>query len=289
MFSSWHGRAEPRGKIRNRKMSSSLVAVFETPYDIRLQHFSWPRLQPGEVLVRNELCTICGSDLHTYEGRRGVDGPTVLGHEILGRGQECSGTICDYFGQEIGPGDRIIWSLCASCGQCPRCQKGLPQKCFHLVKYGHQAIDKNPPLSGGLATHCQLLPGTTIFRISEDLPDEVVCPASCATATIAAVLRHAGSLAGRVVFIQGAGMLGLTACAMARTSGAEVVLVTDIDPNRLQMAQRFGVDGAIEAGRSLEEMQKEVEIFAGKDHVDVILELSGSWDSMERGLKLLDV
>src|SRR5262249_62070482 len=115
----------------------------------------------------------------------------------------------DHEGRPLQMGDRVVWSLAVGCGACFFCAHELPQKCAHLVKYGHAAIGEAHTLSGGLATHCHLLRGTAVYRAPEEVPDLVACPATCATATVAAALRQAGDVEGATVLIQGAGMLGL--------------------------------------------------------------------------------
>ena len=67
-------------------IGQSLAAVFHgTAAQIELQHLPTPVPRGAEILVRVESCTLCGSDLHSYEGRRKVPVPTILGHEIVGR------------------------------------------------------------------------------------------------------------------------------------------------------------------------------------------------------------
>ncbi|MFF3490551.1 zinc-binding dehydrogenase [Streptomyces sp. NPDC002795] len=195
---------------------------------------------PGEVLVRIDLASVCGSDLHTVHGRRRSPSPCVLGHEQVGTvlavgpdGPSCVD------GTPVTPGLRVVWSVTASCGACDRCRRGFPQKCRELRKYGHEPLDADAPLTGGFATHCVLLEGTAIVAVPEGLPDTVAGPASCATATVAAVLAAAGPLDGRRVLVTGAGMLGVTAAAMAHRAGAHVT-VADPDPARRAQALRFG-------------------------------------------------
>ena len=206
-----------------------------------------PPLVPGpaELLVRIDLATVCGSDLHTVGGRRPSPVPALLGHEqvgtVLGVGE--GGVRC-VDGTPVAPGMRVVWSVTASCGACERCDRGLPNKCLRLRKYGHEPLVESAPLTGGFATHCVVLPGTAVVGVPRDLPDEVASPASCATATVAAAVAAAGPLAGRRVLVTGAGMLGLTAVAMAATAGARVVAV-DPDPARREQALAFG---AAEAG-----------------------------------------
>ncbi len=196
----------------------------------------------GELLVRVGMTTLCGSDLHTYTGRRSAPIPSILGHEIVGEVVETGpgDPPCDLAGREISIGQRITWSLCVSCGNCFFCQRDLPQKCAQLFKYGHEALSERQPLSGGLAQLVHLLPGTATLILPDGLTERVACPANCATATVAAALRTGGLVAGEAVLVQGCGMLGLTACAMCAQRGAQQIIATDVDPQRLQRALAFG-------------------------------------------------
>ena len=126
-----------------------------------------------------------------------------------GGGPHASGQ--DAAGQALRLEDRVTWSITASCGKCFYCRRQLPQKCAVVVKYGHEPLREGAELTGGLADYRLLAPGTTNLRRPNHLPDETACPASCATATVAAALRSAGDLEDRTVLVQGAGMLGLTA------------------------------------------------------------------------------
>ncbi|MGC7098457.1 zinc-binding dehydrogenase [Amycolatopsis lurida] len=201
---------------------------------------------PGEALVRVDLATVCGSDVHTVSGARPSPVPGVLGHEqvgtVLAVGDPAP-RLLD--GTPFTEGARVVWSIAASCGDCDRCARNLPQKCRHLTKYGHQALIPEQPLTGGFASHCLLVPGTTIVEVPEELPDVVAAPASCATATVAAALREAGDLRSARVLVTGAGMLGVTAVAMAAREGAHVVAV-DPHQDRRDRALRFGAAEATE-------------------------------------------
>ncbi len=201
---------------------------------------------PGELLVRIDLATVCGSDLHTVGGRRPSPVPALLGHEQVGTvlGVGAGGVRC-VDGTPVAPGMRVVWSVTASCGSCERCERGLPHKCRRLRKYGHEPLVESAPLTGGFATHCVVLPGTAVVEVPPELPDEVASPASCATATVAAAVAAAGAAAGRRVLVTGAGMLGLTAVAMAATAGARVVAV-DPDPARREQALAFGAAEAFD-------------------------------------------
>ncbi|MEZ6127154.1 MAG: zinc-binding dehydrogenase [Planctomycetaceae bacterium] len=236
--------------------------------DIELRTVSTPILKPGQWLVRVTCCTLCGSDLHTVSGARSSPTPSVLGHEIIGTVETLpESPVCDINGQPVRIGDRVTWSVAAACGHCHRCDSQLPQKCESLFKYGHERFSSGRELSGGLAQFCVLQCGTAVVRLPDELPDAVACPANCATATVAAAVRSAGSLTGRRVLVLGAGMLGLTTCAMADAAGALTVCLSDPDQQR----RRRGVDfGATETTSTV-----------ASDDFDCVFEMSGNAAAVE--------
>src|SRR5579863_7981833 len=209
--------------------SSALAAVFRAENQpMALERFALPELKRGEALVQISCATICGSDLHSFYGRRPAPTPGVLGHEMVGHLAAMGpGGARDFRGNPLTVGDRVTWSMVWSCGECYYCQRGLPSKCEHLMKFGHEAVKAGCEFSGGFAEFCHLPERTAIFKIPDDLPDVVAAPANCATATVAAMFRHAGSVAGQSVVVFGAGMLGLTACAMAAVGGAKPIIAVE--------------------------------------------------------------
>lgn len=244
-----------------------------------------PRPQGTEVVVEVIACTLCGSDLHTIHGRRSVPVPTILGHEILGRivafGPEASRL--DAAGRPLAEGDRVTWAIVASCGECYYCRRDLPQKCERGFKYGHEPHRPGRELSGGLADHCLLVPGTAIFRVPDGLSDEVACPSSCATATVANALEAAGPIADRSVLVLGAGMLGVTAAAWSRALGACAVIACDPNNDRLAAAVSFGASTTSTPAT----LAQCVADAAGGRGVDIALELSGAPDAIGQTLPLL--
>jgi putative phosphonate catabolism associated alcohol dehydrogenase len=232
-------------------------------------------LRDGHALVQVDLATVCGSDLHTVLGHRRSPAPSVLGHEQVGTVAAVSAHRPPTYpgGAPLVVGDRVVWSVTASCGHCDRCRRGFGQKCRTLRKYGHERIGPEWLLSGGFATHCEVVAGTTVVRVPDHLPNAVAAPASCATATVAAALAVAGPLARRRVLVTGAGLLGVTATAMATEAGAEVV-VSDPDPVRRALAARFGATACVGTDDDPGE-------------VDLAVELSGHPAAVERCLAAL--
>jgi len=268
------------------------AAVFTNPgQPMEIHRLPMPVLNGGDVLVRIRLCSICGSDLHTFHGRRMCPTPTILGHEAVGEIAEFGpGTrAVDIDGQPLQSGQRITWSIIHNCGHCFFCLHHLPQKCENLCKFGHEAISKTHSLVGGISEYCHLKKGTAIVRIPDGLPDEIVCPCNCATATAAGVLRAAGSIQNEVVLVQGAGLLGLTACAMSHAASAREIIVTDVNSHRLDLARRFGATQCInvdDSGSSLAEAVHNVTEGRG---VDLALELCGAPQAMKVGFDQLRI
>jgi putative phosphonate catabolism associated alcohol dehydrogenase len=260
--------------------TESLAAVFHGDQgSVVLSHIPTPKPRGREVLVRVEACTLCGSDLHSFKGTRKVAVPTILGHEIVGRieafGPDAPRT--DASGLPLAIGTRIVWGIVASCGECFCCQRGLTQKCLRAFKYGHQPFTEGYELLGGLAEHCLLVPGTTILQVPESLCLEAVAPCGCATATIAAAMESVDTLEGRTVLITGAGLLGLTAAAMARSLGAAEVIISDINSARLMLVAKYGATRCV--------LPADIGLVVGDATngygVDLALEVSGATQAFE--------
>lgn len=256
-------------------MNRALAAVFEgNPGRLVMRDLPVPEPQSGEMLVNVLGCTLCGSDLHSFEGRRTVPVPTILGHEIVGEIADLgeAAPVLDMAGEPLRIGDRVTWAIVANCGECFYCRRDLPQKCERGVKYGHEPFRPGRELLGGLAERCLLVAGTSVVRLPDELPLETACPASCATATIVAALDAAGDVRDRTVVVLGAGMLGLTACAMAGTQGARDVIAVDLHVDRRALAVEFGATRAV----TLDGLPEAVDRATGGHGADVILELTGS-------------
>ncbi len=255
--------------------SVSLAAVYQgTPGLLEFQSLPTPCPRGEEILVSVEACTLCGSDLHSFEGRRAVPVPTVLGHEIVGRIEAFgpSARRMDVSGLSLSEGDRVVWAVVASCGGCSNCERDLPQKCERSVKYGHESFRPGYELLGGLAEHCLLTPGTAIVKAPISVNLNTLSPAGCATATIAAAMESVGDVNGRIVCITGGGLLGLTAASMSSQQGAAAVVLCDVNPERRQRSLRFGASHTA-APEQLGDLLRDVSKGRG---ADVAIEVSGS-------------
>ncbi len=263
------------------------AVVFTGPGNpLEVAAFPLPEPLGAEVLVRVTCCTLCRSDLHTHAGRRIEPTPTVLGHEIVGRieGFGPEAPRVDAQGKPATIGSRVTWAVAVGCGSCFYCASGLPQKCQLPYKYGHQRVSQERPLGGGLADHIVLVPGTFWLLVPDEVPDLVAAPANCATATVAALLRHGDLVAGQSVLVLGAGVLGVTACAMARAAGARAVMVSDPVATCRNRALGFGATHAFSA--DAEELKSGVRDITEGRGADLVLEVAGVATTVQTALAL---
>ena len=123
-------------------------------------------LRPGEVLVAVELVTLCPEDADILNGTRAVHGPVVLGHEQVGRvvALPTLRRPRAIDGRRLAVGDRVVWA------------EGVGRN-----RYGHHRVERGWELSGGCATHVQLLARTPIARVGDDQPAASLAMAACGT------------------------------------------------------------------------------------------------------------
>jgi putative phosphonate catabolism associated alcohol dehydrogenase len=255
---------------------------------LTMERFPIPALRGHETLVKIRCATICGSDLHSYHGRRHSPIPCILGHEMIGDVVATGADgACDYRNNPLREGDRITWSMVWSCGECFYCRHGLRPKCERLMKFGHEMLTPERALTGGLAEYCLLPDKTSIFNVPPNVADRVASPSNCAIATVAAVLRHAGCVAEQVVLVHGAGMLGQIACAMAACGGASHVIVLEPDARRRETALAFGASEALDSSQSPERNRAHVLASTEGRGADIGIELSGFPDAIELGVGML--
>ncbi|MFN7919704.1 MAG: zinc-binding dehydrogenase [Bryobacteraceae bacterium] len=265
------------------------AAVFTAPgAPLRIERLPIPGLAPGDVIVRIRCATICGSDLHSVMGRRKTLSPAVLGHEMTGEIAEMHPAgAYDLRGNRLSLGDRVTWSMLWTCGGCYYCSLGLSAHCERLRKFGHEAMGHGMDLFGGFAEYCWLPAGTAIARVPENLSDLAAAPANCATATVAAVVRAAGSLRRANVIVCGAGMLGLTACAMASWLGARMVIAIEPVGARREQAGEFGASLLLDPAQGAGDLLSRVAASTSGRGADIALEFSGSADACESLVALL--
>ncbi|NBC82849.1 MAG: alcohol dehydrogenase catalytic domain-containing protein [Bacteroidetes bacterium] len=268
---------------------TSKAAVFcgiNQPFNIR--KFTIPSLAQGEVLVKIKYTSVCGSDIHSWRGVRQEKYPSVLGHEIIGEVVDSQGHLFAYNSTiAIRPGDLITWALYAHCGTCDHCQKGLPQKCRNLHKYGHEMINKDNALSGGYAEYILLKKNTPLFKIPTDLDPVLATPLNCAYATIAGAMRLAGNCKHNNVLVIGSGMLGLVAAKWAETENAMNIAIIDKNHARLNKLNNMLMASTYLLKEDYQSMHDLTAWLNRYEGFDICIETSGKPQAVEFGFESL--
>jgi alcohol dehydrogenase len=243
-----------------------------------------PLLKPGEMLVKTHYTTLCGSDIHTYCGRRIEPPHVVLGHEIVGDilWIDSAHPGIDFNGEPITVGDRVTWSIFSVPAGIDPPRPDMPQKSPSLFKYGHVLADGEDVFNGGLADYCILRSNTALLKISASIPLKVAATISCAHATVMGACRIAGEISGKKVLVFGAGLLGLSCLAMCKEFGAAQIGIIDPDPTRLHWGEKFGADAAYPFSEAA------VPPLPWPD-ADIVFDMTGNPAAMQAGLASLAV
>ena len=262
------------------------AAVFDgVGQPIRMATFPLVEPPAGHILAKVRMATICGSDLHSVSGRRIEPAPSILGHEIVAQVVELGEGVSESAnGAALEQGDRVTFTIMASCGGCENCRAGLPQKCESLFKYGHTRIGDGLALCGGYAEYLYLRPGTGIFHVPTELSDKEVCPANCALATVINGLETIEVNAGDRVLVQGCGLLGLYCTMLLKERNVSEIVVTDVADGRLDAARNMGADETL----NVTGMDDQKLIGAlGKDRFDCVVEVCGNPSVVRPGIQAL--
>jgi L-iditol 2-dehydrogenase len=210
------------------------VAMYYSNQDVRLEEMPVPQIGPGEALMRVEASGVCGSDL--LEWYRLHKAPLVLGHEVAGV------VVAVGAGVEFcKEGDRVVAAHHVPCDTCHYCLGGHHTVCDTL-----RQTNFDP---GGFAEYVRL-PGINVERGIFRLPDELSFEEGTFIEPLACVLRGqrmARLSPGSSVLVIGCGTAGLLHIQLARASGANHIVATDIADRRLEAARKSGADAAVQA------------------------------------------
>lgn len=222
-----------------------------------------PHIGPHQILVRVRRTSICGTDLHIHAwdewARSTIPVPLVVGHEFMGEVAEVGAEVVGF-----QPGDRVAGEGHVTCGYCRNCRAGRRELC-----HNHQSVGVTR--AGAFAEYVAL-PAENVYLVPDHISDDVAAvldPLGNATHTALTF-----DVVGEDVLITGAGPIGAMAAAIVRHIGARFVVITDVNPYRLELAARMGVDRTVDVtAASLEAATGELGMVEG---FDVGLEMSGN-------------
>lgn len=241
------------------------------PGDLRLVSVAIPQPGPGEVLVRNRVCGICGSDKWFWNVQEPTD--YVAGHEACGEVVEL-GPGC----RSIKTGDRVAINNVKGCGTCPECMAGEFVRCQTIQHMGH-----------GFSEYL-VVPERNILVLEPSIDFEAGSLIFDLWGTPWAALERLGELRGTTLVLSGCGPIGLAGLALAISRGARVVAIDPME-DRLRMARELGADLALVPGA---DNLAELRDWSKGRGADFFLECSGkasayllAWDALRIGGTLM--
>ena len=225
-----------------------------------------PEYGINDVLIRVEQTGICGTDVHIYKwdewAQKTIPVPMVVGHEFVGRVEAVGANVADFF-----PGDIVSGEGHVVCGRCRNCFAGRRHLCAHT-----QGVGVNRP---GAFAEFVSLPMTNVWHHWDGIDKEAASIFDPFGNAVHTALTF--PLLGEDVLITGAGPIGIMAAAVARHAAARHVVVTDVNPWRLELAKKMGATRTVDVrNERIKDVQAELGMQEG---FDVGLEMSGSPDA----------
>jgi threonine 3-dehydrogenase len=228
-----------------------------------LEQIPLPSMGVNDVLIRVKKASICGTDIHILNwdewAQRTIPVGMTIGHEFMGEIVDVGANVSDFFAGQIVSGEGHV-----VCGRCRNCLAGRRHLCAHT-----SGVGVNRP--GCFAEYISV-PMSNVWVHKQAIDPEIACifdPFGNAVHTALAF-----PVLGEDVLVTGAGPIGIMAAAVAKHAGARHVVITDLNPWRLELARKVGVSLAIDPReRSLADVQKELHMTEG---FDVGLEMSGN-------------
>jgi threonine 3-dehydrogenase len=224
-----------------------------------------PVPEPGmhDVLIKIQKSSICGTDVHIYDwdpwAQRTIITPLVVGHEFVGTVEKAGAHVEDFRKGDLVSGEGHL-----VCGHCRNCLAGRRHLCHRPSAVG---INRD----GAFAEYL-CMPQTNVWYADPKIPKDVI---SCFDPLGNAVHTTISfDVLGEDVLITGAGPIGIMAVAVAKHAGARHVVITDVNPYRLELAKKMGATMALDVRtQRVEDAQQRLGMMEG---FDVGLEMSGN-------------
>lgn len=197
-----------------------------------------PHAGPGELVLRNQVCGVCGTDVHIYHGEPGsadVNPPVVLGHEYSGEVVEVGEGVTGF-----AVGDHVTVDPNIYCGHCAYCQNGKKQLCPSMEAIG---VTRD----GGFAQYSRI-PAAQAFKLEPTVPWEAAAMAEPLACCLHGI-DLAGIQVGDKVCVVGGGAIGLLMVQLAKLSGASQIVLSEPNEKRRQVGLQLGANAAIDPTR----------------------------------------
>ena len=268
------------------------AAVLDRPNGtFTIEEFDVPEPVPGGMLIRQELCGICGTDAYMARGHLpNVTFPLVLGHEMVGSVEQLGeGVTEDYTGRPLSLGDRVYIAPGIACRTCYYCAVlRQPTLCLKRRGYGFRPQKDQPPhFQGGFSQFIDIIPGSVILKMAADAKTASVLEPL--TIGIHQVERARIEI-GATVVIQGVGAIGILTLAAAKQAGAQRIIVVGAPQTRLDLAKEYGADVTINLEEVPDVAERVAQVRAetpGGYGADFVFECAGVPAAIPEGLDML--
>jgi threonine 3-dehydrogenase len=230
-----------------------------------------PEPGPGEVLLRMDAASICGTDHHLFQwddwAAENLVPPRILGHELAGTVAASGAGVT-----RVKEGDLVGVESHIACWECGQCRRGEAHLCVGLEVIGVH-------VDGGFADYV-VIPEANAIE-SNGLDAAVVALQEPMGNAVHAAFAE--PIEGRTVLVTGCGPIGLCAVGIAKAAGAALVIATDTEAYRLELARSMGADLALDA--SDPSTEERIAQATGGDGVNVVLEMSGARPALDQALR----
>lgn len=250
----------------------ALVKKYAKP-GLWLDDVARPEPEDDQVLIRVKKTSICGTDIHIYDwdewAQKTVPVPLVIGHEFFGEIAAIGNKVKGFsIGQRVSGEGHLI------CGYCRNCREGQRHLCSNVAGVGYH--------QPGCFAEYFVLPATNVFPVPDSVSDDAASLFDPFGNAVHTALTY--PLTTEDVLITGAGPIGLMTLAVALRAGAHRVVVTDINPYRLELAKKMGATEVINVAK--EDAYKRIKEMGMTDGFTVGLEMSGNSQALDMMIDL---
>ncbi len=233
-----------------------------------------PQIGPHDVLIKIKKTAICGTDVHIYKwdawAQATVPVPLTIGHEFAGEIIELGREV-----KHLKLGDRVSGEGHLVCDHCRQCRSGMRHLCPNTQGIGYDC-------TGAFAEYLAF-PASNVFLLPDHISDDIgafLDPFGNATHTALSF-----NVLGEDVLITGAGPVGIMAAAVAKHAGARFVVITDVNPYRLSLAEKMGVTLAVDVTKT--SLRDVISQLGMKEGFDVGMEMSGNGRALNDMLSVM--
>ncbi|ODU03680.1 MAG: hypothetical protein ABS81_13385 [Pseudonocardia sp. SCN 72-86] len=272
---------------------AAVVREYNAPMEI--VEYPVPEPEPGALTVAVDVASVCGTDVHGWQGQYAgvlpIELPLILGHEVVGRVTAIGdGADTDSLGQPLAVGDRVVWTH-EPCGRCWACAiDNEPTLCptRRIGMFSTSAVF--PHFAGTFAQYSYVWPGAGRLKVPGDVESRWASAASCALRTVVNAVERCGWVDYMDdVVVQGAGPVGLFATALLAMHSPRTLITVGGPASRLDVARAYGATHVV----SLDEHPTPADRIAaikdltGGRGASVAVEASGAPDVVTEGVEMI--